>query len=110
MESVGKTNKIINTANGITFLRLLLMFPCAYLFWKGEIILSLILFIIFVFMDIADGYVARKYHQETLFGKNLDVIADVMGTGAISLAYLLLIKAFEQEIPTIYSWGGCQLS
>ncbi len=55
------------------------------------------LFVIAFITDLLDGYVARKKHQETFFGKMLDAIAD-----KILVDSLLIILASQGFIHPIF--------
>jgi CDP-diacylglycerol---glycerol-3-phosphate 3-phosphatidyltransferase len=61
---------------------LLLVYPFNTAFTD---ILSAVLFAIAGFTDILDGYIARKYEQETKMGALLDPVADKMLSGACLL-------------------------
>ena len=89
----------LNTPNKLTILRILLV-PLMLIIYlihiPGEIlgipVFSIILDIIFIIGSITDrldGYLARKHHQITNFGKFLDPIADKI---LVISAMLLLIQ------------------
>jgi len=66
----------MNLANKITMARLVLA-PVIFLLIIYEKIPAAIIIIAIAFLtDILDGYVARKYRQETNLGKVLDAAAD----------------------------------
>ncbi len=56
-------------------LPLLLVYGLPYnVGWLNTVLAAI--FVFFAFTDFLDGYLARKYQQETLFGSELDPIAD----------------------------------
>jgi len=55
-----------------------------------------ILFIIASLTDLLDGYIARKYHQITTFGKFLDPIADKV---LVMVAFLYLMMLMPDRVP-----------
>lgn len=72
----------MNTPNKITLFRIILI-PAFIIFFLGQIpdtktadIISLIIFCVASVSDFLDGYLARKHHQVTDFGKLMDPIAD----------------------------------
>lgn len=82
--------KILNLPNTITFIRLLLGFGLLHFLYVDNKTVSIILYVIFLALDFLDGFVARKLHCETLFGKNFDFITD--GSIGFLAALILVIK------------------
>ena len=72
----------MNLPNKLTLLRVIMVpfFVAALLYQNGTYPparwLSLALFLIASFTDFLDGYIARKYHLITNFGKFMDPLAD----------------------------------
>lgn len=72
----------MNTPNKITLFRIILI-PAFIIFFLGQFpdsriadIVSLIIFAVASMSDFLDGYLARKNHQVTDFGKLMDPLAD----------------------------------
>lgn len=70
----------MNTPNLLTILRVLLV-PVFYLFFAAESLdwgrtAALLIFIAASLTDFLDGYLARKNHEITNFGKFMDPLAD----------------------------------
>ncbi|MEJ3749376.1 CDP-diacylglycerol--glycerol-3-phosphate 3-phosphatidyltransferase [Actinomycetes bacterium KLBMP 9797] len=89
---------VVNAANGLTALRLLLVpvFVGMVLTsgmtddaWRAAACLT---FVFASFTDFADGWIARRYDLVTAFGKIADPIADKALTGAA----LVLLSWYEQ--------------
>ena len=72
-------------ANILTSLRLFAVPPVLVLLLEDRIILASIIYIIAVTTDLIDGYVARNYGMETIFGIMLDPVADILLTMALFL-------------------------
>lgn len=75
-------------ANAITAFRLLLLVPL-WLMVAGSPYVATALFVVFLLLDGLDGFVARKLHIESRFGKNFDLIAD--GIGGLGTLCVLLV-------------------
>ncbi|MBU1141756.1 MAG: CDP-diacylglycerol--glycerol-3-phosphate 3-phosphatidyltransferase [Firmicutes bacterium] len=99
----------MTTANKITILRVLmipvmivfiyikpLQIPIGFLNLNINQFIFAILFILASFTDLLDGYVARKYHQITTFGKFLDPIADKV---LVMVAFLFLMMITPDRVP-----------
>ena len=81
----------MNLPNKITIFRIALTFVFMFfLFSKGLTfkILALAAFLVAVFSDYIDGFIARKYSMTTNFGKLMDPIADKILTLAAFLAFV----------------------
>jgi cardiolipin synthase len=66
----------MNLANALTLLRLVLVPFLVYLLHEGAYGMALGLFVLAGLSDAADGFVAKRFRQETELGKILDPIAD----------------------------------
>jgi CDP-diacylglycerol--glycerol-3-phosphate 3-phosphatidyltransferase len=110
---------ILNIANLITALRLLLGLPLLYFIYADDKMLSVLLYVAFLMLDVLDGFAAKKFRCETVFGKNFDFITDgVVGLGVVlvllitekmSLLYLALL-AIPLAAKTIYIAKGMRVS
>ena len=90
----------MNTPNKLTLLRIILipLYMCLYICCgRLGLILAIITFIIATLTDNLDGYLARKNHQVTTFGKLMDPLADKM---LIMAAFLCFV---EKGIPYVTS-------
>lgn len=65
-----------NVPNVLTMLRLVLVPVYIAVYASGYRMTALILFLAASFTDLLDGYLARKNHQITNFGKLMDPLAD----------------------------------
>lgn len=77
--------------NLITLFRLgLSLFPAILLSTGSEIdrIMALILFLILINTDWVDGYVARRFNQQTELGRIMDPVADRVITGSIMIVLM----------------------
>lgn len=90
----GKMNSIISYANWITIFRLFLIIAAGFFLDKFDHLLLFFLFLLAIFLDGVDGYVARKYNQSSVVGENLD-----METDAFMVALLSYIHFMHFDIP-----------
>ena len=70
--------KIWNVPNVLTMIRMLLIPVYWVLFMNGHRFIALAVFVIASLTDLADGYIARKYHLITDFGKLMDKFRNVI--------------------------------
>ncbi|MBU4444150.1 MAG: CDP-diacylglycerol--glycerol-3-phosphate 3-phosphatidyltransferase [Candidatus Marinimicrobia bacterium] len=86
-------SKIFTRANFITTLRILLTPLFLYFLFTGYQyfeILALIIFILASTTDAYDGYIARKYSEETKLGKFLDPLADKVLMSAAFISFVVM--------------------
>lgn len=79
--------------NVITVIRILLVVPIAVALVQQQLLLTIALFAVAGFSDLADGFLAKRFGWQSALGSVLDPIADklLMATVFIALAYLRLI-------------------
>ncbi|MBD3360447.1 hypothetical protein GF366_01445 [Candidatus Peregrinibacteria bacterium] len=83
--------KIFNIPNSISILRTIIIVPLiVYFFVIGENILALILSLLTLSLDVLDGYLARKFKQETKTGVFLDMMADNILIAAIVITFVII--------------------
>jgi len=71
-----KKNQFNLIPSGITTIRIILAFIFLFLFLNGQLQLSVAIFIIAIFTDALDGYIARKLNATSPTGAYLDIAAD----------------------------------
>jgi len=102
----------LNFPNILSLIRIALTFVFAILLFKSFKFLSAGIFLLAIFTDVLDGYLARKYKQVTLLGKILDPAADRL---LFLLTFLVLlfrynlplwfaILAFSYHLLLIFGW------
>ncbi len=83
--------------NMLTILRLILVPVFVVLFFNGQKIASLIVFLAASLTDLLDGYLARKLNQITDFGKLFDPLADKL---------MVLSALVCQGIDGVFPWAA----
>ena len=90
--------RILNFPNILTILRILLVPFFIYFLLQEQLFYKIIAFTLFSLAsitDFIDGYLARKWKQETEFGKFLDPFADKILVVGAFLALILLDEQIE---------------
>lgn len=90
--------RIFNIPNILTILRVILVPFFIYFLFFDELEFKIYAMIIFLFAsitDFVDGYLARKWKQETELGKFLDPLADKILVTSAFLTFLLLDEQIE---------------
>src|SRR5215470_16233510 len=88
---VAGTKQVFNLPNNLTYGRLVAVpVVAALLLWGGNAArwVALLLFIVAAITDFFDGYLARKWGQQSALGRMLDPIAD-----KVLVAVILLVLA-----------------
>ncbi|MEK6300971.1 MAG: CDP-alcohol phosphatidyltransferase family protein [Acidobacteriota bacterium] len=94
------TPRIWTPANILTVFRILLTLPFLYLVNQGRFGFALLVFFIASLTDFFDGYVARKFSQQTPLGRFLDPLADKLLTTATYIVMAIPHEGF----PSIPVW------
>jgi CDP-diacylglycerol--glycerol-3-phosphate 3-phosphatidyltransferase len=87
---------VIFLPNILTTLRLILIFPIIYLFYRSFFSFSFFLFLFSSLTDFFDGYFARKYNVVSDYGKCMDQISDKL------IICSLLIMFVNLNIANVY--------
>lgn len=87
--------RLINIANGLTAVRILLLPLFAWLLISGRPKEAVVVFVACGISDLLDGVLARWLHQRTLIGAYLDPIAD-----KLLMATAFIVLAIVHTIPT----------
>src|SRR5580704_3602337 len=91
---------MLTIANALTTLRILLVAPFVSLIHRGDYGLALAVFFAASVTDFADGYVARKFNQQSTLGRVLDPLAD-----KILIAAAFVVMAISHAtLPSIPIW------
>ncbi|MBQ8081509.1 MAG: CDP-alcohol phosphatidyltransferase family protein [Clostridia bacterium] len=91
--------KIWNVPNALTMLRMLLIPVYWALMARGNTYAALAVYVIASLTDLADGYIARKYHLITDFGKLMDPLADKLMVLSVMLSFVLPLGGREAVLP-----------
>jgi CDP-diacylglycerol--glycerol-3-phosphate 3-phosphatidyltransferase len=83
----------LTLANRVTLLRIIFIPLCVVLLLAGFWGLSASLFLLLSLSDGIDGYIARKYHQTSELGKQLDPLADKILVITVLIGLTALKKA-----------------
>jgi cardiolipin synthase len=101
---VKETSQVFNLPNNLTYGRLVAVPVVAgLLLWGGDAArwLALIVFILAAVTDFFDGYLARKWGQQSALGRMLDPIAD-----KVLVAVILLVLAADRTISGGHIWAA----
>lgn len=80
---------IWNVPNALTMLRMALIPVYWIIFSQGRLYIALAVFILASLTDLLDGYIARKHHLITSFGKLMDPLADKLMVVSVMLSLAL---------------------
>ncbi|HSF22881.1 MAG TPA: CDP-alcohol phosphatidyltransferase family protein [Blastocatellia bacterium] len=97
---VSATSRIWTPANSLTGFRIALTLPFLYLVKQGHFGTALLVFFIASLTDFFDGFVARKFNQQSPLGRFLDPLADKLLTTATYIVMAIPHDGF----PSIPVW------
>jgi cardiolipin synthase len=87
-------------ANLLTFFRILLIAPFLVYIYQGRFGAALLVFFIASLTDFFDGYVARKFNQQSKLGRTLDPAADKI----LTTASFIVMALPHPNFPSIPVW------
>lgn len=91
--------QVVNLPNGLTAFRILVLPLLAILIMKDERFFSVVVLAVAGISDVLDGWYARKYRQESVFGKLMDPVADKI---LLCVAVLFLVAREPDRLgPTL---------
>ena len=84
------SNDLMTIPNAISFVRILLITPFVALFISKMYIPAAVVILISGLSDCVDGYIARRFHQESELGKILDPLADKLTLIAVGVCLIFI--------------------
>ena len=94
-----RPDQIWTIPNILTMIRLALIPLYWVLMVQGKTYQALAVYVIASLTDLADGYIARKYHQITNFGKLMDPVADKVMVLSVMLSMVLPLGGRPPVLP-----------
>ena len=89
-------NELFSIPNFLSYIRLLLIPLFLYISFtartQNDYYLAALIVLLSGLTDFADGFIARKFHMITNFGKGLDPVADKLTQAAIVIVLMFKIK------------------
>src|SRR5262249_33888199 len=99
-QQITKSPNLWTVPNLLTALRIALTVPFLYLISKGRYAPALAVFFIASVTDFTDGYVARRFNQETSLGLVVGPLADT----ALTTAAYIVMAVPRAGLPSIPIW------
>ena len=84
------TKDLMTVPNAISFLRIFLITPFVAFFISKMYLAAAITVALSGLSDCVDGYIARRFHQESEFGKIIDPLADKMTLLAAGICVVII--------------------
>ena len=88
------------TPNLLTLSRIVLIAPFLYWIQNGRFGLALVVFFVASVTDFLDGYIARKFNQQSPLGQLLDPLADKL----LTTASFVVLALTRDGFPSIPVW------
>ncbi len=94
----------LTVPNLLSLIRILLIPVFGVLFYRGEVLWSVIVLALSGLTDFLDGKIARKFNQVSALGKLLDPIADKLTQ--ITIAIVIFLEFNKSQDPTMkwFKW------
>lgn len=88
------SKRALTIPNFICLIRILLITPFVVFFLDGEYVFAAVVIILSGLSDCFDGYIARKFNQESELGKILDPLADKLTLLAVGICLVVIEPYF----------------
>jgi cardiolipin synthase len=98
--SESQGSRIWTVANLLTLFRIALTLPFLYLIRGGHFGFALLVFFIASVTDFADGYVARKFNQQSALGRFLDPIPIWLAISVVARDLIILLGSLAVYLAT----------
>ncbi|MCD8004505.1 MAG: CDP-alcohol phosphatidyltransferase family protein [Oscillospiraceae bacterium] len=99
---VERENKIVTVPNAMSAFRILLIPAIVWAYcWRRSAGLTMALLVLSGATDIADGYIARRFHMVSNLGKILNPVADKLTQGVILLCLLTRFPAMAGPLAVL---------
>lgn len=95
LTNIFEKGKVFTFSNFLSFIRLPLAFYLYYLISHEQVVNVIIVGLVVVFSDFADGYFARKWNQISEMGKVLDPVGDKL---CVALGSIALYSTFDMPL------------
>jgi cardiolipin synthase len=92
---------LLTVPNLLTLLRILVVPVFAIAVWYGQLGLACSLFVLAALTDLLDGFIARRFNQNSQLGAFLDPMADKL---LMAVAFILLCIPFKHLYLKIPMW------
>ncbi len=90
--------------NWISFARIIMIPIFGVLFYKNEVVWSVVVLFLSGFSDFIDGKIARKFNQVSDLGKMLDPVADKLTQVTIAILLYIKFSSSDVELVKTFSW------
>ncbi len=94
---MAKAEKLLTIPNMLTLVRFVLLFPTLWALLNHYPVVAVALGVVAYISDLLDGWIARKFHQQSEWGKILDPLVD-----KIFVAAVVLTLYFQGVVPGWY--------
>lgn len=94
LSTANLSNRALTIPNLICLIRILLITPFVVLFLDKEYVWAAVIIIISGLSDCIDGFIARRFNQESELGKILDPLADKLTLLAVGVCLVVIEPYF----------------
>lgn len=101
-----KLKDYFNIPNCLSYVRLILLPVFMYLYWhakrREDYIIAFTILVVALLTDLLDGFIARKCHMITEWGKMLDPVADKLLQGILAIS---IVKNYKPMLVFVITFA-----